>query len=55
MIDVRALPAAQLVPLFAGTCRLVEHRTLGLTPASWIIAAASLSRGEETVGMTWRT
>lgn len=33
MIDLKALPAAQLVPLFAGTWRLAEYRSLGATPA----------------------
>lgn len=33
MIDLKALPAARLVPLFAGTWRLAEYRTIGATPA----------------------
>ncbi len=33
MIELKALPAAELVPLFAGTWRLAEYRQLGATPA----------------------
>jgi len=33
MSDLKALPAARLEPLFAGTWRLAEYRTLGATPA----------------------
>src|SRR5947207_3750994 len=33
MNDLHALPQPKLVPLFAGTWRLAEYRTLGVTPA----------------------
>jgi hypothetical protein len=33
MNDLKAFPEAQLVPLFTGTWRLAEYRTVGRTPA----------------------
>ncbi|GAA1689360.1 DUF3237 domain-containing protein [Fodinicola feengrottensis] len=32
-VDLKTLPAVQLVPLFVGAWRLAEYRTLGTTPA----------------------
>ncbi len=33
MLDLNTLPAPELVPLFRGTWRMAEYRTVGTTPA----------------------